>query len=116
MRMETGPADGGGRLVLEAINLCASVPATHPNPAKAGTKHEREKRRALLQDFNLLVRRSDRIGIVGPNGAGKSTLVRLLLNIVKPDSGRVRHGFGLMPPILTSAVKLWIVTVRLGLR
>ena len=97
MRMETGPADGGGRLVLEAINLCASVPATHPNPAKAGTKHERKKRRALLQDFNLLVRRSDRIGIVGPNGVGKSTLVRLLLDIVKPDSGRVRHGFDLMP-------------------
>ena len=40
MRMETGPADGGGRLVLEAINLCASVPTTHPNPAKAGIKHE----------------------------------------------------------------------------
>ena len=97
MRMETGPADGGGRLVLEAINLCASIPVTHSNPGKAGIKQEPKQRRALLQHFNLLVRRSDRIGIVGPNGVGKSTLVRLLLNIAKPDSGRVRHGFDLIP-------------------
>ena len=97
MRMETGPADGGGRLVLEAINLCASVPVTHPDPAKANIEYDPKQRRTLLQHFNLLVRRSDRIGIVGPNGVGKSTLVRLLLDIIKPDSGRVRHGFDLIP-------------------
>jgi ATP-binding cassette subfamily F protein uup len=97
MRMETGPADGGGQLVLEAINLCASVPAPHPNPAKVDIEHGPKQRRTLLQNFNLLVRRGDRIGIVGPNGVGKSTLVRLLLDIDKPDSGRVRHGFDLIP-------------------
>ena len=97
MRMETGPADGGGQLVLEAINLCAGVPAPHPNPAKVDVEHDPKQRRTLLQNFNLLVRRSDRIGIVGPNGVGKSTLVRLLLDIDKPDSGRVRHGFDLIP-------------------
>ena len=34
---------------------------------------------------------------MGPNGVGKSTLVRLLLILIKPDSGRVRHGFDLVP-------------------
>ena len=97
MRMETGPADGGGQLVLEAINLCASVPATQLNPAKVDIEHGPNQRHILLQHFNLLVRRRDRIGIVGPNGVGKSTLVRLLLDIDKPDSGRVRHGFDLIP-------------------
>ena len=97
MRMETGLADGGGQLVLEAINLSASVPVTHANPAKQDIEHDSKQRRTLLQHFNLLVRRSDRIGIVGPNGVGKSTLVRLLLDIAKPDSGRVRHGFDLIP-------------------
>ncbi len=97
MRMTTGPADGGGQLVLEAIDLCASVVAPDHNAKRADIKHKPEKRRTLLQHFNLLIRRSDRIGIVGPNGVGKSTLVRLLLNIARPDSGRVRHGFDLMP-------------------
>ena len=97
MRMETGPADGGGQLVLEAIDLCASVPITQHGAKDDDTSTALEQRRQLLQHFNLLVRRTDRIGIVGPNGVGKSTLVRLLLDIAKPDSGRVRQGFGLIP-------------------
>jgi ATP-binding cassette subfamily F protein uup len=97
MRMETGPADGGGQLVLEAIDLCASVPITQHSANEDETSTAPEQRRQLLQHFNLLVRRTDRIGIVGPNGVGKSTLVRLLLDITKPDSGRVRQGFGLIP-------------------
>jgi len=48
-----------------------------------------------MRHFNLLIRRSDRIGIVGPNGIGKSTLVRILLGIIAPETGRVREGFGL---------------------
>ena len=97
MRMETGPADGGGQLVLEAIELCASVPVTQHSLKEGDTNTAPKQRRQLLQHFNLLVQRADRIGIVGPNGVGKSTLVRLLLDIIKPDSGRVRHGFGLIP-------------------
>ena len=89
MRMETGPAEGGGQLVLEAMDISASVPL----PGTMGDDETR--RRQLITHFNLLVRRSDRIGIVGPNGVGKSTLVRILLGLTTPDSGRVREGFGL---------------------
>ena len=91
MRMETGPAEGGGQLVLEAIDLSVSVPLP-----KADETDE-EARRQLLSHFNMLVRRSDRIGIVGPNGIGKSTLVKVLLGLSDPDGGRVRQGFGLLP-------------------
>ncbi len=93
MRMETGSAEGGGQMVLEGIDLSASVPAT--THAAAGINYD-ATRRQLLSHFNLLVRRSDRIGIVGPNGIGKSTLVRILLGLQQPDSGRVREGFGLL--------------------
>jgi ATP-binding cassette subfamily F protein uup len=91
MKMETGPAEGGGQLVLEAIDLSVSVPMP-----KAEDSDE-EARRQLLNHFNMLVRRSDRIGIVGPNGIGKSTLVKVLLGLSEPDGGRVRQGFGLLP-------------------
>ena len=93
MRMETGPAESGGQMVLEGIDLSASVPAS--TSRTAATDGE-TARRQLLTHFNLLVRRSDRIGIVGPNGIGKSTLVRILLGLQQPDSGRVREGFGLL--------------------
>ena len=91
MKMETGPATGGGQLVLEAIDLSVSVPM----PPKED--EEEAARRQLLNHFNMLVRRSDRIGIVGPNGIGKSTLVKVLLGLSDPDGGRVRQGFGLLP-------------------
>ena len=32
------------------------------------------------------------LGLVGNNGAGKSTLFRLMLDLIKPDSGRVLMG------------------------
>ena len=91
MKMETGPAEGGGQLVLEAIDLSVSVPM----PPRED--EEEAARRQLLNHFNMLVRRSDRIGIVGPNGIGKSTLVKVLLGLSDPDGGRVRQGFGLLP-------------------
>ncbi|MEC7156004.1 MAG: ATP-binding cassette domain-containing protein, partial [Pseudomonadota bacterium] len=96
MKMETGPAEGGGQLVLEAIDLSISVPLPPTEMTESG-EDDAAARRQLLNHFNMLVRRSDRIGIVGPNGIGKSTLVRVLLGHADPDGGRVRQGFGLNP-------------------
>lgn len=40
-----------------------------------------------LQHFNLEVQEGEVHGLLGPNGAGKSTAIRLLLGILKKDSG-----------------------------
>jgi ATP-binding cassette subfamily F protein uup len=48
--------------------------------------------RELINNFNYIVIRDDRIGIIGPNGRGKSTLLGIISGRLKPDSGRVEIG------------------------
>ncbi len=43
-----------------------------------------------LQDVSLTVEAGSIYGLLGPNGAGKSTLIRILNQILLPDSGQVR--------------------------
>ena len=43
-----------------------------------------------LDGLDLTVRQGEVHGFLGPNGAGKSTTIRVLLGLVKADSGSVR--------------------------
>lgn len=40
-----------------------------------------------LADLDLEVRSGEVFGFLGPNGAGKTTTIRLLLDVLRPDSG-----------------------------
>jgi len=44
----------------------------------------------VLQDVNLAIAPEDFVAIIGPNGGGKTTLLKLLLGLLKPDTGRIR--------------------------
>ena len=46
--------------------------------------------RQILDAVDLSVQRDEIVTLIGPNGAGKSTLVRVILGLIKPDSGRVK--------------------------
>jgi len=43
-----------------------------------------------LEGVDLGVERGEVLAVLGPNGAGKTTLVKLLLGLLRPDSGTVR--------------------------
>lgn len=47
------------------------------------------KDKVVVNDVNIHVKKGDIYGFVGPNGAGKSTLMKMLLNLVKSNSGEI---------------------------
>ena len=48
--------------------------------------------RVLIQNFDYVFKKGDRVGIIGKNGAGKTTLLQLITGAVKPDTGKVVIG------------------------
>ncbi|MCU8160915.1 ABC transporter ATP-binding protein [Vibrio vulnificus] len=46
----------------------------------------------IVDDFSFNIMRGDRIALIGPNGCGKSTVLKLLLDQLEPESGRLHCG------------------------
>lgn len=44
-----------------------------------------------VDDLSFEIREGEIFALLGPNGAGKTTMVRMLLNIIKPDRGKIRY-------------------------
>lgn len=51
--------------------------------------HKQFKNIKAVDDLNFNVFRGDVFGFLGPNGAGKSTTIRMLLSLIKPQSGEI---------------------------
>lgn len=74
-RLVMAEAERSGKLVLTAENLSLSLGGLN-----------------LVQDFSTVIMRGDKIGLIGDNGVGKTTLIRMLLDDLKPDTGKITHG------------------------
>lgn len=64
-----------GKKVIELENICKSF---------EGKK--------IIDGFNYIVLRNDRVGIIGPNGSGKTTLLNIISGKLSPDGGKVERG------------------------
>ncbi|MEZ9232672.1 ABC transporter ATP-binding protein [Vibrio amylolyticus] len=64
-----------GKIVFEAENISYQIEG-----------------KQIVSNFSFNIMRGDRIALIGPNGCGKSTLLKLLLDKLKPDSGRLHCG------------------------
>lgn len=73
--MQVEEASRSGKIVFELENVSYAV---------AGCQ--------LVRNFSVQVQRGDKIALIGANGCGKTTLLKLMLDQLKPDSGRVHIG------------------------
>lgn len=78
VRIQTNEAMRSGKMVLEMEQVSY---ASHGTP--------------LIHNFSAQVMRGDKIALVGANGCGKTTLLRIMLDQLPVDSGRVRSGTNL---------------------
>lgn len=46
----------------------------------------------VVEDFDYIVLRNQRLGIIGPNGCGKSTLLKIIAGLLEPDEGCIEVG------------------------
>lgn len=48
--------------------------------------------KVIMNGFDYTFKKGERVGIVGKNGTGKSTFLKIALNLMQPDSGKINHG------------------------
>ena len=72
--------------IIETQNLCFSYNG-HP----------------VIRDVNLNIQSGDFMAMIGPNGGGKTTLLKLMLGLLKADSGSIRI-FGKPPKEAASRI------------
>jgi len=58
-------------------------------PIRVDRVGKRFDKTVALDDVSLEIHEGEVFGLLGPNGAGKTTLIRTILDIIKPDSGRI---------------------------
>lgn len=78
VRMEAAQAENSGKKVIDVKDISFAFGD-----------------RVMVKDFETVILRGDRIGLIGPNGSGKTTLLKLLLGDLQPQSGEVRAGTNL---------------------
>lgn len=47
------------------------------------------KKRPVVRDVSLSVRRGEAVGLLGPNGAGKTTTFYMIVGLIAPDTGTI---------------------------
>lgn len=69
----------------------SSEPRLVSSPQGLVVQHlmKRYKRRPVLRDVSLTVKRGEAVGLLGPNGAGKTTCFYIVTGLIDADSGSI---------------------------
>jgi lipopolysaccharide export system ATP-binding protein len=75
------------------LAIAASTPLTHAPPQEEGLRVRQIgksfKRRPVVRDVDLDLRRGEVLGLLGPNGAGKTTCFYMITGLIAADTGTI---------------------------
>lgn len=79
---------------LSEKNVALDVKSTYIGSKIFEAEHisKRFGDKIILDDFNYVFSRYEKLGIIGQNGVGKSTFIKLLQGLIPPDSGQWNVG------------------------
>lgn len=72
------------KAIIELDDVSKSFSKLNALGLSYGHKHQ------ALQNVNLKLHAGEKLGLVGGSGAGKSTILRIIMGIIRPDSGAVK--------------------------
>lgn len=87
-----GAIHGGRRTAPTVVRLPSAKPLVRIEHIAKAFPVPRQPRRGAVEDVSLTIHAGETIGMVGASGCGKTTVARLLLGLLKPDSGRILFG------------------------
>jgi lipopolysaccharide export system ATP-binding protein len=73
---------------LRLLNGGAELPREQQGLVATGVG-KTYKKRPVVRNVSLSVRRGEAVGVLGPNGAGKTTTFYMIVGLVKPDTGSI---------------------------
>jgi len=69
--------------------VTATSPVINQGGLVATGLGKRYKKRPVVRNVSLSVKRGEAVGLLGPNGAGKTTTFYMIVGLIAPDSGTI---------------------------
>ena len=69
--------------------MTATSPVINQGGLVATGLGKRYKKRPVVRNVSLSVKRGEAVGLLGPNGAGKTTTFYMIVGLIAPDSGTI---------------------------
>ncbi|WP_392486866.1 ABC-F family ATP-binding cassette domain-containing protein [Haloimpatiens sp. FM7315] len=85
-------SESEGYVENENVDICVGSTRLGKKVIVAENVKKSFKDKTIIDDFNFILSKDDRVGIIGKNGLGKSTLLNVLWGNLEKDAGNIEIG------------------------